>query len=330
MRPTAKRQSAFHTPLNTILGTEAAVRVLRVLALSADPLSRGEIADRSSLHISGIPRVLAALERQGVVESVGQGHSRPIRMRQLHPLYRHLQQLFHEERNNAQNVLNGIKSEVNQLHPIPVAAWIEGPVAEGTDRYEDPIVVGVLAESAESEGWNDQLRRQFNNLQRQRDVAIEVHIWWRADVMAVSDAERAKLRTAIPLLGPHPTDLLGLDDGHANTDAAVRRVTHAMHDDTARRFAGAIAKHLKAKPSLIEDTIRSLERRIPAASVHEALELQEWHDVLSSYSPGRLRDFLTSDSERAVRLRQSLPFLHVLSDDERRTLRLAPESEPQL
>ena len=329
MRPTAKRQSALHAPLNTILGTEAAVRVLRVLALNEDPLSRGEIAGRSGLHMSGIPRVVATLERQGVAESVGQGHSRPIRLRQAHPLYQHLRQLFNEERKNAQDVLDGIKSEVNALQPIPVAAWIEGPVATGTDRYEDPIIVGVLADAAGSEAWNDQLRRQFTNLQRQRDVAIEVHIWWRANVMAVGDAERATLTTAIPLLGPHPVDLFDLDDAHADTDDAERRGTHAMHDATARRFAGAIAKHLKAKPSLVADTRRSLERRIPAASAHEALELQEWHDILSSYSPSRLRDFLMSDSERAVRLRQSLPFLHVLSNDERRTLRRAAELEPQ-
>ena len=32
MRPTAKLQSALRTPLNDILGTEANVRILRVLA----------------------------------------------------------------------------------------------------------------------------------------------------------------------------------------------------------------------------------------------------------------------------------------------------------
>ncbi|MHB1313066.1 MAG: helix-turn-helix domain-containing protein [Gemmatimonadaceae bacterium] len=328
MRPTAKSQSAFRSPLNAILGTEAAVRVLRVLALSNDPLSRAEVAKQSGLHASGIPRVLTNLEDQGVVETIGQGHSRPVRLRHQHHLVQGLRQLFQEERSHVTRVLGDIKLAVGQLTPVPAAAWIEGPVATEQDVYTDPIVVGVLAESPESQGWSEQLRQRFNPLQRQWDVAIEARVRWRADIVAGSDDSRAKLRTVAPLLGPPPLDALGLSVAEAVAHAASRKLTHDMHDATARRYAAAIARHIRAKPGLVDETIQYLERRIPGASAAEALELQEWLDILRAYSPGRLRSFLVRDSEQATRLRQSLPFVHVLSEGERQALRRETEAEP--
>jgi hypothetical protein len=333
MRPTSKPQSAFKSPLNTILGTEARVRVLRVLSVANDPLSRGEVARQSGLHASGIPRILAHLEDQGVVETIGQGHSRPVRLRHQHPLTPHLRQLFLEERNHVTRVLTDLKTAVNQLTPVPAAAWIEGPVATEEDRYTDSIIVGVLADTRESEGWPEQLRLRFNQMQRQWDVAIEVHMWWRADILAFGKPERALVvvrhqMTVTPLLGPPPLDVLGLSADAARAHEASRSFTHDMHDATARRYAAAIARRIRAKPSLVDDTIQYLERRIPSASPPEALELQEWLDILKAYSPGRLRSFLVRDSEQATRLRQSLPFVHVLSEDERRALRRDPEEGP--
>jgi hypothetical protein len=330
MRPTSKTQSAFKSPLNALLGTEAAVRVLRVLALSTDPLSRGEVAKQSGLHTSGIPRVLTNLEDLGVVETLGQGHSRPVRLRHQHHLVQGLRQLFQEERNHVTRVLGDIKLAVSQLSPTPAAAWIEGPVATEQDSYTDPIVVGVLADGRESEGWSEQLRQRFNPLQRQWDVAIEARVWWRADILAISERERDKLRAITPLMGPPPLDLLGLSTDATSAHVASRKMTHQMHDATARRYAAAVARHIRAKPGLVDETIQYLERRIPSASPQEGLELQEWLDILQAYSPGRLRSFLVRDSERATRLRQSLPFVHVLSDEEREALRRETESGPLL
>lgn len=327
MRPTSKRQSAFKSPLNAILGTEASVRILRILALSSDPLSRGEVARQSGLHPSGIPRVLMQLEDQGVVETVGQGHSRPVRLRQQHHLVQDLRQLFQKERSHSVGVLAELKQIVSHLTPIPSAAWIEGPVAKEEDRYSDPIIVGVLADTRESAGWTEQLRQRFNPLQRQWDVAVEAHVWWRADILAVSERERAKLRIVTPLLGPPPLDALGFSSDGEETRAAARKFTHDMHDATARRYAAAIARRIRTKPGLVDETIQYLERRIPSASAHEALELQEWLDILKAYSPGRLRSFLVRDSEQATRLRQSLPFMHVLSEEERKALRVEPDPE---
>lgn len=328
MRPISVQQSALRAPLNRILGTEAAVRVLRVLALSNDPLSRGEIAERSGLFRGGLPRVLEALENQGVIEVIGQGRSRPLRLRHQHPLTQMLRTLFQTEHNRAEQVLGEIRSAAMQLRPIPAAVWIEGTVATSTDQYADPLVIGLLAESTDADGWHDALRAKANLLQRQHDVAIEIRVMWRADVLAMVPRELERLTTVIPIVGPPPLDLLGL--GQDATESALgQRLTQEVHDLNSRQYGVSLARLLQKRPGLVADTIRYLERRIPAASTREALELQEWKDILETYALGRLRVFLQSDSERATRLRQSAPFVHVLSEEDRLQVRTESHSLPQ-
>jgi hypothetical protein len=56
------------------------------------------------------------------------------------------------------------------------------------------------------------------------------------------------------------------------------------------------------------------------ASPQERHELDEWAHSLRTASPGRLRRLLVDPGERATRLRQTLPFLGILSPEERRTV----------
>ncbi len=49
-------------------------------------------------------------------------------------------------------------------------------------------------------------------------------------------------------------------------------------------------------------------------------DIEEWRDILESYSIRRLSRFLISTSERANRLRQSNPLFAVLKSDERSRL----------
>ena len=49
-------------------------------------------------------------------------------------------------------------------------------------------------------------------------------------------------------------------------------------------------------------------------------DIEEWHDILESYSIRRLSQFLTATSERATRLRQSNPIFAILNSEERRRL----------
>ena len=47
-----------------------------------------------------------------------------------------------------------------------------------------------------------------------------------------------------------------------------------------------------------------------------AVVFREWLEILGQFSPSEVADFIVSDSERAVRMRQSSPFAGVLSPKE--------------
>jgi hypothetical protein len=59
-----------------------------------------------------------------------------------------------------------------------------------------------------------------------------------------------------------------------------------------------------------------LEEKMAERDKGTAEELQEWYEILKQTSLRRLMTLLESDSERAQRLRQSLPFAEVLQPHE--------------
>jgi hypothetical protein len=318
MRPAARKQGAFRAPLNEILGTEASVRILRVLATASVPYSRRDLAREAALYPGGIPRVLDQLENLGVIERIGRSRSQPIRLRAQYPLSHELRQLFQKEAQRVAEVKQRIANTINQLGRVD-AAWIEGPAATGNDEASDPITVGIIPPSDYNEQWEQHVRVGFNAIQSQYDIAIEMRVRTRADILTANERELATLRNVRPLIGPPPLDLLGQDA--AIGPSARSAVTHETRDAESLAYARAIAAKLKAKPDLVDDAIRFIERRVHTASHAEALALTEWRDILSTYSMGRLRSFLVSNSTQAQRLRQSMPFADALSDDERRQAR---------
>lgn len=74
---------------------------------------------------------------------------------------------------------------------------------------------------------------------------------------------------------------------------------------------------LRKYPEIIPRTIQYLESKVSSTESGEQQEYEEWMRILEHMSFERLRNFLESDTERATRLRQSLPFWQVLTKDER-------------
>ena len=73
-----------------------------------------------------------------------------------------------------------------------------------------------------------------------------------------------------------------------------------------------IAELMKSDPErVIDKAMRNLEswqeRRNASASV-----FSEWLELIGSLSPEELAAFITSDSEQAIRMRQSSPFAGVI------------------
>jgi len=114
--------------------------------------------------------------------------------------------------------------------------------------------------------------------------------------------------------GVPPTALVG----RPRTPPRQRQLTtHQEHDARSRRLALAIALKLKTDPGLVAVAADRVARRAKEASAGERQELAEWARLLATLSPAQLRKFLVEDSQRATRLRQSLPALQLLSATER-------------
>jgi len=299
--------------LNQILGTEANVRILRVLVSTKVPMSKAAVAGRAMLNASGVGRSIDELTDRGIIESLGIGSRRLYRLRQEQPLASALTDLFAAELARFESMVDGLRSAAQLLKPPPRAVWIQGPVAADSDEPDDPVIVGILASAKSIDQTVEQLRAGLTDLEGACDVTISVHGLTAADFAALPEAERDELQETLPLLGPPPLELLS--EGHSHrVESRIR-----SHEDLDRRavvLARAVAAKLSEDPTLIERAQKYIARRLQQASARERKEHEEWDRILRTMSLGRLKRLLVESSERATRLRQSLPFVDALSKKE--------------
>ena len=320
MRPPSHIQSALRSPLNELLGTEASVRILRVLAAGDTPLSASEIARRTQLGLSGVGKAVGTLIDSGIVESVGSGSRSPVRLRDGHPLAVSLRELFRSEREQFEHLIERLRAVASQVKPLPQAVWVQGPAARGDDRTGDPLVIGLLAATSVLGRVRDAFDTEVEAVERDFDVTIETRAASMADLQAASPALLEELRDVMPLLGPPPLSLLSAKTSRGAARAESRIRSHHDLDVRGRALASAIGERLRTDPSLVPRARTYIARRLTTASSGEQRELREWDRVLRTMSLAKLRRFLVDPGERATRLRQTLPFLGVLTPAEREQL----------
>jgi DNA-binding transcriptional ArsR family regulator len=327
MRPVTKRQSALRAPLNYILGTEAHVRILRVLSETENPLSISRLADRSMLAISGVSKALSSLEEAGIVEYIGAGARRPVQLRPSHPLADAVHAIFRAERSRFDKIIAELKRAARLITPPPRSAWIEGPVVSGSDRIEDALIVGILTGARELDrslaSWEDAIE----DIERAQDVSVEIHGRTAADLIAATHEEREALRRALPILGAPPLEIIKSSAlPKRKSTVPSRPFSHAELDARARALATAVAERIRADPGIVEQARAQIDTRMMIAAPGEQRELREWKRILRTMSLPRLRRFLTENSERANRLRQTFPFTGVIGAEEREALIAAHRS----
>ncbi len=320
MRPTSHPQSALRYPLNHVLGTEANVRVLRAVMLSDIPVGVSELARLTSLQASGVARVCTRLEDLGVIEAVGRGaRYRQYARASRFPFLATLDRLFSDERSWGEETLREIATAVQIGGPLQ-AAWIEGPVALGADGPDDPVVVGLLTEPAAVETVRQERWQHLIPIQTGRNVTIELKVLTIADLRTADATRRAELEQVMPIAGPPPLDVGAAREPARRSPRGAGGRSHAQLDARALEIARAVADRIRRDPSLVEEAQRYVERRLRSASAGERLELEEWRFTLANTSVSRLCRLLVKNDQRWARLRQSLPFLNVLSQEERRAI----------
>lgn len=324
MRPTAKPQSALINPLNRILGRESNVRILRALARTREPVGTGDLARITSLNLSGVRRTIELLIDSGVLMSLGAGPRRLVRLRDQHPLAADLRRLFLVESARLPSIGKSIAAAVEKLGSPPLSVWFQGPVTLGADKPGTPLTVGVLADDTDLDLTVAALSRELTVIEVEYDVTIEIRAFSRADFMTMTPRDQDYVKRAMLVWGPHPASFL-------NNDAApTRRAGNRSHealDARALALANAVAKKIRADPSLIGRARQRVAARMRSASAGERKELKEWDNILRSGSAARLRQLLVDAGPRATRLRQTLPFLDALTREERNRLLESSDQE---
>jgi len=93
--------------------------------------------------------------------------------------------------------------------------------------------------------------------------------------------------------------------------------SHEWIDQRSLALDRAIAQRLLADPSLLDRARNTLARWIGQRQPDPPLALREWQDCLERLSFDEIIALITSDDERARRLRQSSPFCGILPPAER-------------
>ncbi len=297
MRPISKQHSAVRYPLDSILGSEAHVRLLRVLIHEVEtPLGAPDAARLAGLTPAGARKALERLLETGVIERVGGGRAPQYCLRNQEPVVQALGVLFTREHERYDSLLSSLKSALVDLPEIRTAWLGDLPVGAG-----EPIEISVVAETR-AFGWiGDKLRSRLVGLEKELDLIIEVEVFTRADPQAP---------------GPHAVVLLSIG---ADQKPKVRRSpqSHAKLEERSLLMAQKLADLIRSDPSLVIRARHHLNRLLQDDQGIAAGDIAEWRQLLDTYSPRRLRQLLVSRSSRANRLRQSSPFFAILTAEER-------------
>lgn len=305
MRPIVSNQNALRNPLNELLGKEANVRLLRVLANDVDgPLTESNAAERAGLTTPGAHKAFKRLLQSGFVVRVGGGRKHQYELHRSDKLVKAVLKLFQSEKNRYETLLSAIKNRIDKLVPYPHSAWIQ----EFPNEFGDPMLIGIQHETRHLANYIQRLRKQLHQVERDFDLTIEVNGYTKADV---PDLEADKV---IPLYG-----FLPFTDKNSQEMYATP-LTHEDRDQRMLALSRKLAEAVEHDTSLVRRAKAHVQHMLEKDHGSATKDIEEWRDILESYSIRRLSQFLTATSERANRLRQSNPFFAILNADELKRL----------
>jgi len=308
MRPPATSQNPLRTPLNQIFGSEGNVRILRVLAFATEPMGRTRVARRAELNPSGVRRALDQLAELGLVEAIGSGRNLSVRLRERHPLAGEIRYLFGSEKGLFDRIVRAAREAFAQRDFPATAVWIENPESQ----VPGTVHIGVLGSPDVVDEAATDVRTHFEEVGRELATHFVIHPYTDADLVALGDGEGERLRDLTLLHGWLP------QEWHVSSGGPVR--SHHYLEERARMLSTRIAELLPNDPSIVDRTATWLDGRLQVADGREREDLKEWRRILGELSIQQIQAFLREKSERADRLRQSLPFVEVLTPAERREI----------
>jgi DNA-binding MarR family transcriptional regulator len=302
MRPIVSDQNSLRHPLNELLGTQAQVRLLRVLANEVDgSLTAPDAAEHAGLTIPGAHKALKRLVQTGFVVRVGGGRKHQYELCRSDKLVSAIAELFQSEKERYEDLLGAIKDKLERLVPYARAAWIQ----DFPNEFGDSMILGVLHGTKHLSGYVQRLQKQLYQVGRDFDLTFEVNGYTKADL---PDLEADKVT---PLYG-----VLPFPDEYSREMNATP-LTHEQKDQQMLNLSRKLAKAINLDTSLVRRAKEHVQRILKSDHGSATKDIEEWRDILESYSIRRLSQFLISTSQRANRLRQSNPLFAILNTEER-------------
>ena len=306
MRPIASKQDPIKYPLNELIGTPANIRLLRVMANEVEgPLTAADVAKRAGLTVPGTQKALRKLLKSGFVTRVGGGKKHQYEIRSADRLMQIIIELFQVEKNRYEQLLATIKNVISKMLPPPHAVWIQSTPKE----IDAPLLLGLLHEVSHLATCIRQLRPGLHLIENDFDLTIEVEGYTKAEIPDLELGGVVILYGVIPQL---PDD--------STSQQKKNALTHREKDLQLNVLSQTLAALLEKDTSLVRRGKDHIDRLLKENQGTAAKDLLEWRSILNTYSIRRLVQFITADSERAHRLRQSNPFFAVLNETERKQL----------
>ncbi|MEN8208570.1 MAG: hypothetical protein ABFR50_04885 [Candidatus Fermentibacteria bacterium] len=302
MRPISIEQNSFRYPLNNILGTEAQIRLLRVMLTEVSgPISIVDASERADLTPLGARKAMKKLTSAGIVKAIGGGRNKQYEISLNDALAEAVVALFSAETDRYEHILASIRKCIETVDPPPISAWIPSL----PDDSEHPIRICILQNARSLRVTMQNLRILFQDLEREVDMTIELIGHTKADTPRQEFG-------ALHLYGLPPGRDSNIENGIISGV-----VSHDMQDKRLTEICRIIGKMINEDRSIIERAKKHIKLILKGKTDSARGDIEEWRDILQRYSVRRLVHFLSSEEDRAIRLRQSCPFLAILSEKEK-------------
>jgi len=145
-------------------------------------------------------------------------------------------------------------------------------------------------------------------LERNFDLTIELNGYTKTDLPNLEADQVELLYGVLPFPDRYSREIY------------TKSLTREEKDQQMMELSHKLADAIEHDTSLVRRAKEHIQRMLKSDHGSATKDIEEWRDILESYSIRRLSRLLISTSERANRLRQSNPIFAILNSDERSRL----------
>ncbi len=167
-------RSYFRSPLDSILGTVATVRVLRALVTSNAAVTQSDLLRDTRLARGSVRTAVDSLRAAGVLTTLGAPRGLLYRLKPEHYLSATIQAMFDAERARTTRVYDAIRALAEPHDPAILGVWLYGSVARGDDTVQSDFDLAVVVDAERAEPATATLRDALYEVTQQNGVSVSM------------------------------------------------------------------------------------------------------------------------------------------------------------